>query len=104
MARTRRLQPSACARPSLSKMALACFSTALRDTCRRAAMDSLVCPCAIRASTSCSRTLSRARDTVSRARLSSRRTTSGSNAVPPLATRRSASRKSPTSTTRSFSR
>ena len=81
-----------------------CFSTAPSLTTRAAAIAVFDRPSAISASTSLSRGVSRSSGSRRRARESSCDTTSGSSAVPPAATRRSDSRKSPTSATRSLSR
>src|SRR6185437_2751866 len=89
---------------SLAKMFATCFSTAPSETTRLVAMAELVRPSAIRASTSRSRALSRAKAVVRREAPMSWVTTSGSRAVPPDATRTNASTKSATSATRSFSR
>ncbi len=73
-------------------------------TTSRSAMAVLPSPSAISASTSRSRGLSRSRRVSGRVRVSSCATTSGSIAVPPSATRCSASRNSSTRPTRSLSR
>src|SRR5215472_3557724 len=80
-----------------------CLLTALSVMTKAAAISVLERPSAISASTSRSRWVSAASGSGPR-RSRSWATTSGSRAVPPAATRRSASRNSATSATRSFSR
>lgn len=84
-------------------MLLTCFSTAPSVTTSAAATAPLERPSAISFSTSCPRGVS-ASSGRRRPRASNWETTSGSSAVPPAPTRRSASVNSSTSATRSFSR
>src|SRR5215472_16544559 len=79
------------------------FSTALGLTLSSSTIPPLERPSAISRSTCCSRGVSLLIGSSLR-RTSSCATTSGSSAVPPAATRRTASRKSLTCATRSFSR
>ena len=81
-----------------------CFSTARSDTTSRPAIAPLDRPSAISPSTSRSRAVSVASPPPRRLAPSSWVTTSGSSAVPPAATRLSASMNSLTSATRSLSR
>src|SRR5580704_13864178 len=103
-ARTRRWSESDGGSPSLLKMLLMCFSTARSDTTRWPAIALLERPSAMRASTSRSRAVSAARTLACRVAFSIPLTTSGSNAVPPAATRAIASTNSPTLATRSLSK
>lgn len=91
-------------RSSFMKMAATCFSTAPIVTTSAAAMAVLERPSAMRPSTSRSLRVSRARGSAFRLRARSCRTTSGSRAVPPAATRWAASMNSSMSATRSLSR
>ena len=85
------------------KMFETCFSTAPSVTTSSSAMATFERPSAISASTSRSRGVSSSSGPSSRWP-SSWETASGSSAVPPSATRRTASTKSRTSATRSLSR
>jgi hypothetical protein len=91
-------------RSSFMKMAATCFSTAPSVTTSAAAMAVLERPSAMRPSTSRSLRVSRPSGSAFRLRARSCRTTSGSRAVPPAATRRAASMNSSMSATRSLSR
>jgi hypothetical protein len=85
-------------------MLATCFSTVPPVTTSASAMPAFERPSAISASTWRSRAVSAARPSARRLARSSWPTTSGSSAVPPAATRSSASANSATSATRSFSR
>ncbi len=80
-----------------------CLATALSLMTRCSAMPALERPSAMDASTSRSRAVSRSSGSLCR-RVSSWETTCGSSAVPPAATRRTASMNSATSATRCLSR
>ena len=86
------------------RMVRTCVSTVFSVTHRRRAMPAFVRPSAISASTSCSRGESSSSALTWRGTPTSVATTCGSSAVPPSQTRRAASRKSSTSSTRSLSR
>src|SRR5262245_58015121 len=102
-ARTRRWSVPVGGRSSLRKMFVTYFSTALGLTFSSPTIPVLERPSAISRSTCSSRGVSRSIGS-SRRRATSCATTSGSRAVPPAATRRTASRKSVTCATRSLSR
>ena len=89
---------------SLPKMLLMCFSVAPSVMVRSLAIPTFVRPSAIAASTSRSRGVKAASGSSGRVRTMSWATTSASSAVPPRATRRSASMNSGMSPTRSLSR
>src|SRR3954454_8553684 len=103
-ASTRRWSSTVGGRSSLEKIDVTCFSTARSVTTRASAMAALERPSAIRPSTSRSRAVRPSSGSSRRRRPSSRATTSGSSALPPPATRRTASVKVSTSATRSLSR
>ena len=86
------------------KMLATCFSTAPVVTTSASAMPALDRPSAMRPSTSRSLGVSLASGSAFLLRASSCRTTSGSSAVPPAATRLAASMNSSMSATRSLSR
>ena len=89
--------------PSLLKTFPMCFSTAPSETTSARLIAAFERPSAINPNTSCSRGVSAARAWCVLA-LSIAVTISGSSAVPPAATRLSASTNSETSATRSLSR
>ena len=103
-ASTRRWSDRSWPSSSFSKMLVTCFSTAGGPTCMRSAMPRLERPSTISASTSRSRGVSRSSGFARRWRPSIRATTSGSSAVPPAATLRTAARKSSRSAIRCLSR
>jgi hypothetical protein len=88
----------------LLKIEFTCVSTVFGLRKSFAQMPAFERPSAIRDSTSRSRGLRSATGSSSRGRPTKRVTTSGSMAVPPRATRRTASRNSSMSSTRSFRR
>jgi EmrB/QacA subfamily drug resistance transporter len=104
VASTRRCSVGPGARSSFWKMLVTCFSTAASLTKRLSAMPRFDLPSAIDPSTSRSRGLSRSTGLSGARRPSIRRTTSGSSALPPAATRPTASTKASTSPTRSLSK
>ena len=85
-------------------MLATCFSTAPVVSTSSRAIAAFERPSAISESTSVSRGVSRSIGPCTRRREKSCATTSGSSAVPPAATRPTASTKSSTSMIRSFSR
>ena len=103
-ARTRRLSSSDGCRPSRWKIDAVCLATARSEITSCWPMAALERPSAIRPSTSRSRGLSAPTASLSVLRASRRAITSGSMAVPPVATRRTASTNWPLSNTRSFKR
>ena len=92
------------ARPSLVKIDAMCFSAEPTEMYSSAAIAEFVLPCAMSATTSCSRGVSwsNVARRCDRTRICD--TTSGSSAVPPLPTASTAARKAGTSATRSLSR
>ena len=90
--------------PSLSKIDVTCFSTALMETIIRSAMARFERPWAISSSTSRSRGDSTASGSLRRRLPRIRTTTSGSSTEPPSPTRRTASANASRSPTRSLSR
>ena len=103
-ASTRRCSVGVGPRPSLWKIRVTCFSTAASVTTSSSAMPLFDFPSAIAASTSRSRGVSSSSGPWLRFRPSIRPTTAGSRALPPAATRATASTNTSTSPTRSLSR
>ena len=101
---TRRSSPAAGARPSLLKMRPTWDSTVRLLRCKRLLIPGLERPSAINDRTSSSRTVSSSRPPSCWERFINAATTISSMAVPPAATRRSASMNVAIEVTRSFKR